>query len=62
MPAKIDQDECVACEVCIDECPAGALSLDEGGDFTVVDESKCDECGTCVDACPTGAITLEKTK
>ena len=58
MPAVVDEDECVGCEVCVDECPNEAISM--GGDVAVVDESKCDDCGTCVDSCPTEAISVKE--
>ncbi|MDY6966447.1 MAG: 4Fe-4S binding protein [Halobacteriota archaeon] len=57
MPAVVDEDECVGCEVCVDECPNEAISMEN--DLAKVDESKCDDCGTCVDACPTEAITVK---
>ncbi|HEC82053.1 MAG TPA: 4Fe-4S dicluster domain-containing protein [Thermoplasmatales archaeon] len=55
MVAKIDKDSCVACGVCVDACPSGAITVES---VAVVDESKCVDCGACVDACPSGAITL----
>ena len=41
----IDADECIACGVCVDSCPAGVLELQ---DVATV---------ACQDACPAGAIT-----
>ena len=45
----IDADECIACGVCVDSCPADVA--------TVADEDSCVACGACQDACPAGAIT-----
>ena len=56
MSAKIDADTCTACEVCVDACPAEAITCD---DKAVVDESLCTDCGACVDECPVEAITME---
>jgi len=53
--AKVDADACVACGACEDECPEGAITMD---DVAVVDVAKCTGCGSCVDACPEEAITL----
>lgn len=52
MPKIIDAD-CVACGVCADECPSGAITV---GDIAVIDAGKCTDCGACMDACPSGAI------
>lgn len=60
MPAVVNEEECVGCEVCVDECENGAISMED--DIAVIDADKCDECGSCVEACPTEAITLEKTE
>ena len=54
MAVKIDAGECIACGVCVDECPQGALTVD---DVCVVDEDSCIECGICIDSCPSNAIS-----
>ena len=51
----IDADECLACGVCIDDCPQGVLELQDVA--TVVDEDSCIACGVCQENCPAGAIT-----
>lgn len=51
----IDADECIACGVCIDDCPQGVLELQDVA--TVVDEDSCIACGVCQENCPAGAIT-----
>ena len=51
----IEADECIACGVCVDACPAGVLELNDVA--TVTDEDSCVACGACQDACPAGAIT-----
>jgi ferredoxin len=56
MAALIDADVCVGCGTCVEECPSGAISLDE---VAVVSIDECVDCGTCVDVCPSGAVTLE---
>ncbi|ADC65695.1 4Fe-4S ferredoxin iron-sulfur binding domain protein [Ferroglobus placidus DSM 10642] len=56
MPAKVNPDLCTACGTCVDECPVGAIELN---DVAVVNEDVCTECGTCVDVCPNDAITIE---
>ncbi len=56
MPAVVDSQRCDGCGVCVDECPMGAIELN---DAAHVDADICTECGACVDVCPQEAITLE---
>ena len=53
-----DVDLCASCGLCIDRCPAEALSRD-GGDMPVVVLSRCIGCGVCATGCPMEAIRLE---
>jgi ferredoxin len=48
--AYIINDECIACGVCVDECPVEAIS--EGDDIYVIDPELCTDCGSCADVCP----------
>jgi ferredoxin len=47
---------CDGCGVCVDECPIGAIELN---DVAHVDVDLCDDCGMCITACPNDAIKLE---
>ena len=42
-----------ACRLCVDTCPADAISLTE----EVIDEKKCFNCGICVSVCPAGVYS-----
>ena len=53
------EGDCIACGICADGCPTGAISLDAEG-RPVIDHTKCDRDGACVSACPTGAIRARK--
>ncbi len=56
--ARVDQEECTACETCIERCQMEAVAIeDEQG--AVVDTDRCIGCGLCVTTCPSGAIQLE---
>jgi len=55
MVAAIDTEACVKCGTCVEECPSGAISLDQR---PAVNLEECVDCGTCVDVCPSGAIVV----
>ncbi len=54
--AKIDHKKCVACKMCVSECPQNALSYKNGK--INVDKSKCTGCGRCVQECSFDAISI----
>ena len=43
-------EECLACGVCTDDCPAEAIS--EGKDKFIIDAELCTDCGNCAEICP----------
>lgn len=57
--AKVEEESCVGCEMCIEACPMDALAM--AGDVAVVDNERCIGCGVCTVACETDAISLERT-
>lgn len=52
---KVRRDLCTRCEVCIQHCPAQALSL---RDFPFLEEKKCISCYCCYELCPSQAMEL----
>ena len=70
----INEDLCVSCGVCVDECPVDAITLNEA-QKAIINEDECIRCGRCHDVCPQEAVrhdseripqeveaNLEKTK
>ena len=50
----VKEEMCVGCGVCVNECPAEAISLAEA--IAVIDEEECIRCGHCHDVCPEEAV------
>lgn len=48
---------CLGLGTCVQECPFGAITLDENN-LPVIDEDKCTGCGKCVQVCPKEVLTL----
>ena len=59
---EYDENCCIACEACLDNCKqkiANALSIE---DFRITrDEDYCLQCGECILKCPTGAFYRGRT-
>jgi Fe-S-cluster-containing hydrogenase component 2 len=58
MPAIVNEEECVSCGTCVENCPEEAITMGDN-DMPVIDKEKCNECATCVENCPSEAITVE---
>lgn len=55
-PIAIDCKKCIACSLCINDCPNSCLYLME--DEVHCYDSGCMECGHCYAICPQGAIDM----
>ncbi|MBQ6430613.1 MAG: DUF362 domain-containing protein [Oscillospiraceae bacterium] len=51
---KVQEDVCVGCGVCADNCAHGGVTVADG--CAVIDHARCVGCGRCVGVCPTGAM------
>ena len=51
----INEDLCIGCSVCVNRCPVGAITLNEG-QKAVINEDECIRCGQCHDICPEEAV------
>jgi electron transfer flavoprotein alpha subunit len=59
--AEIVSDKCIACQICIGECPVGAIELSADG-VARIDPELCIGCGKCFESCPVSAVKFEKKK
>jgi ferredoxin len=50
----VNEEMCVGCGVCVDECPVDAISLNDG--TALINQATCIRCGTCHDVCPQEAV------
>jgi len=50
----INRELCTGCQMCVDECCAGAISIEEN--IASIKEDKCIRCGICHDICPSDAV------
>ena len=54
--AVIECPEKIPCDPCQDNCPVGAIKLNDINDTPEVDFDKCTGCSICVESCPGLAI------
>ncbi len=55
--ARVREDHCTGCEMCVDACPFEAITLVDGK--AVVNEVLCEGCGTCSGTCVRAAIDVK---
>lgn len=55
-----DQDRCIDCQVCVNQCINMVHTWDEDLNRVISDESLCVNCHRCVVYCPTHALTIKK--
>ncbi len=56
--AAIDKTRCVACGVCKNTCPLGAVNVHRGC-YAAVEAERCVGCGKCAKLCPVGCIEVK---
>ena len=54
---QADAQKCTACGTCVDQCPVGALSMDDH-DLPRVAAETCITCFCCQEICPEKAMAL----
>ncbi|MCF8085330.1 MAG: FAD-dependent oxidoreductase, partial [Desulfohalobiaceae bacterium] len=55
--ARVSQELCAACLVCVRNCPYGVPRINEEG-VSEIDPAQCQGCGICAAECPARAIEL----
>ncbi len=55
--AKVKQELCASCLVCVRSCPYGVPKINAEG-VSAIDEALCQGCGVCASECPAKAIEL----
>jgi heterodisulfide reductase subunit A-like polyferredoxin len=55
--AKVDQERCASCLICVRACPYGVPRINKDG-VSEIDEALCRGCGICAAECPAKAIEL----
>jgi len=60
---QVKEKICKGCEICLNWCPSGAISMTPSQKISKVissiDPKKCIGCGECILACPSGAIQIQ---
>jgi len=55
--AEVIEDNCIACEACIERCQMDAITVDDVARITA---ERCIGCGLCVTECPSEAIAMRQ--
>jgi len=67
-PVWVDTARCKACDICVDACPAGVLSMQQeptstlGAMISVISPDACIGCNECELTCPDFAIYVAEKK
>ena len=51
----VNEDSCVGCGICVDDCPVGAITQEES-QKAVINDDVCIRCGKCHEVCPEEAV------
>lgn len=58
---QFNPDLCVGCQMCVRDCPSGAITITKAGEkrfIAQVNLGKCIYCGQCVDSCLKKALCI----
>ena len=57
----VEPGGCISCELCIDACPVGAITMGTDGN-AIIDAGLCIACGLCTYVCPVNTIFAPSTR
>ena len=57
--AQVNEELCVKCGLCVQECPRQIIVKEEGG-FPKISPDECIGCGACYNVCPVRAISIHE--
>ncbi|PKN17208.1 MAG: 4Fe-4S ferredoxin [Deltaproteobacteria bacterium HGW-Deltaproteobacteria-6] len=53
--ARVSEDDCTGCEMCVERCPMDAITVD---DVARINPDRCIGCGVCAVTCPVDAVKV----
>lgn len=56
----VDEEKCVACGICVEECPVDAIAMEDGS--ARINMEECIKCGVCHEVCPQDAVRHDKER
>ena len=56
----VDEEKCVACGICVEECPVDAITMEN--QTARIDMEECIKCGHCHEVCPQEAVRHDKER
>lgn len=60
---RIDQEACIACNLCVKNCPLAAIAVKGKKETPVIQEELCVDCNVCTRVCPADAVrTIAMTR
>jgi Fe-S-cluster-containing hydrogenase component 2 len=56
----VDEEECIACGICVEVCPVDAIVMADKA--ARIDMDECIKCGKCHEVCPAAAVKHDRER